>query len=228
MKKTIALILSGCGVFDGSEIHESVAALYHLSLAGFTVKCYAPDKSQMHVLNHCSGDEMQETRNVLIESARIARGDIQPLQNLISDNPDGIFIPGGFGAAKNLSDWAIKGAEAGIDETLKTVILHMLRLGKPIAAICMAPTLISLACAGTEFRPVLTVGTSQSESPYPIQAIHTGMESLGAGTVEVNVPEVCVDDTLKCITAPCYMMETDVVGVFANVAAVVSAMRSFV
>ncbi|GMI30503.1 hypothetical protein TrRE_jg11749, partial [Triparma retinervis] len=105
-QKKVALILSGCGVYDGSEATEAVSALIHLSAAKAKVTCYAPDKDQMHVVNHTNGEEMPEKRNVLVESARIARGAVSPLASLDSSSYDALVVPGGFGAAKNLSSFA--------------------------------------------------------------------------------------------------------------------------
>jgi len=228
MKKTIGVLLSGCGVYDGSEIHEAVACLWALKGAGLNYICFAPNKPQHHVINHLDGSESPETRNVLTESARIARGEVIPLAQFPEYGLDGLLIPGGFGAAKNLSTWAFDGPKASIDPDVKTAILTMLENNKPIGAVCMGPTLIALACHGTRFNPRLTVGTIHADSPYDIQAIADGMASLGATPEMKDVTAVSVDASLKIVTGPCYMMDTDISGVFSNVESVVQAMLRFV
>ena len=114
MSKKIAVILSGCGVYDGAEIHESVITLLRLDQRGAQVECFAPDVAQLHVINHLTGEEMPESRNVLVESARIARGTVKDIGQANAADFDALIVPGGFGAAKNLSDFAIKGAECTV------------------------------------------------------------------------------------------------------------------
>ena len=104
--KNILVILSGCGVYDGAEIHESVLTLLALARHGASVTIAAPNKDQMHVINHATGDVMSESRNVMVEAARIARGQITDLSEIQSGDYDAVFIPGGFGAAKNLCTFA--------------------------------------------------------------------------------------------------------------------------
>ena len=140
----IAVILAGCGVYDGSEVHESVLTLLYLSQANQEVTVIAPNINQMHVINHVNGEVMNENRNVLIESARIARG---PVLNIADANPtdyDAIIIPGGFGAAKNLCDFAVKGAESSLNEDTKSFLRSFHKLHKPIGAICIAPALLAI------------------------------------------------------------------------------------
>ena len=126
--KKVAVILSGCGVFDGAEIHEAVLTLLHIELNGASYQCFAPNISQHHVVNHISGEEMSEQRNVLIEAARIARGDIKDLNELNVQDFDALALPGGFGAAKNLCDFAFKGAECDINEDVanacRALLMH--------------------------------------------------------------------------------------------------------
>ena len=115
MSKKIAVILSGCGVYDGAEIHESVITLLRLDQRGAQVECFAPDVAQLHVINHLPGEEMPESRNVLVESARIARGAVKDIGQANAADFDALIVPGGFGAAKNLSNFAVEGAGCSIN-----------------------------------------------------------------------------------------------------------------
>ena len=128
--KTVAIVLSGCGVYDGSEIHESVISMLELKRNGANYSCFAPDKDQMHVVDHTKGEPSGETRNVLVESARIARGIIEPLSELVVSKFDAIVFPGGFGAAKNLSTWGVDGPGGEIDPDVKRVIIRCGGLGR--------------------------------------------------------------------------------------------------
>lgn len=221
--KQVAVLLAGSGVFDGSEIHEAVFSLLALEEAGAGYRCFAPDKDQLHVINHVNGKEQAETRNVLVESARIARGAIQPLTELTAADYDALLIPGGFGAAKNLNQWAISGPNGAIDAQVSAVIGAFQRGGKALGGLCMGPTVIAQAL-GRGLSAELTVGTTAEESPYDIAAIHAGMASLGARPVEKTVREIAVDRQHKVVTAPCYMMKASVLDVRRNVQQAVNAL----
>lgn len=222
--KKVAVILSGCGVFDGAEIHESVMALLAIREAGAEYICYAPDMEQHHVLNHITGEELSEKRNVMVESARISRGAIQALSLFNPAEVDALFIPGGFGAAKNLTDWAFYGPDGSIREDVKNAITGMIGAGKPIAAVCMGPTVVAKALQDSGLHPSLTVGTTTEKSPYEIAAISSGMEKVGAVSVMKTVREIHIDEKLKIVTAPCYMMEADILDIRLNVQQAVQAM----
>ncbi len=213
----IGVLLSGSGVYDGSEIHEAVLTLLALEENGAEPVCFAPDINQHHVINHLNGEEMDETRNVLVESARIARGNIQSLNNISIDDFDGLMIPGGFGAAKNINKWAFSGPDGDILPEVKQLIQCMIKAGKPIAGICMGPTVIAKALEGTDIHAQLTVGTTQAASPYNIQEINDGMKSIGSFPQLKTVEEIAVDQQYKIVTAPCYMMEANIVQIRNNV-----------
>jgi enhancing lycopene biosynthesis protein 2 len=215
MGKKVAVILAGCGVYDGSEIHESVLSLLHITQLGASYKCFAPDKDQLHVIDHTTGDELAQTRNVLVESARIARGEINALTALQVSEFDILLIPGGFGAAKNLNQWAVKGADGEIDLQVEQVIKDFHSASKTIAGLCMGPTVIAQALAHA--APQVTVGTDQASSPYDIAAIAAGINSLGAQAKMHPITEVCIDRANKIVTAPCYMMDADIAQVNDNV-----------
>lgn len=154
--KKIGVVLSGCGVFDGSEIHEAVITLLALTKQGAEVICFAPDKNQSDVINHLTGEPMAETRNVLIEAARIARGEIHPLAQADAAELDALIVPGGFGAAKNLSTFAAEGAACTVDPDLKALTLAMHAAGKPLGFICIAPAMLPNIF---DFPLRLTIGT---------------------------------------------------------------------
>ena len=220
----IGVILSGCGVYDGSEIHEAVFTLLSIHERGAEAVCFAPDIDQYHVVDHITGDEMPEVRNVLVESARIARGNIRPLSELKASALDALVLPGGFGAAKNLSRWAFSGPDGDIEPGVRAAIADMLSLGKPVAGLCMGPTLIAKALEGSDVHAELTVGSVSAPSPYDIGAISAGMEKTGAVAVMRTVDEIQVDIKNKIVTAPCYMMEAGIVEIRKNVDRAIEAM----
>lgn len=209
-KKKIGVLLSGCGVYDGAEIHESVLTLLALDKAGAEYVCMAPNVQQHHVVDHLTGNEMNETRNVLTEAARIARGDIKDLAEVTADQLDGLAIPGGFGAAKNLTTWAFSGPDGEINAEVKRIINEMVAAGKPIAAMCMGPTVVAKALQGSTTHATLTVGSTEAASPYDIAAVSGGMEAAGAVSEMHTVDEIAIDTEHKIVTAPCYMMEASI------------------
>ncbi len=213
----IGVILSGNGVYDGSEIQESVFALWAIHECGAEAICMAPDMNQHHVVNHITGDEMNEQRNVLVESARIARGNIHNISEVSHDQLDALVMPGGFGVAKNLTKWAFSGPEGEIHAEVKRLINEMVMNNKPIAALCMAPTTVAKALEGSGVKANLTVGTTAESSPYEIDAISQGMEAAGAVSSMKTVREILVDEQNKIVTAPCYMMEANISEIKNNV-----------
>src|SRR5210317_536991 len=146
--KRVAVVLSGCGVFDGAEIHESVLTLLALDRQGAEYQCFAPDIPQHHVIDHITGNEMDESRSVLVESARIARGDIKALSEFDADDFDALMLPGGFGAAKNLSSLAFDGPDCSVNTDLKNAVSAMIDTGKPIGALCITPAVLAKILEG--------------------------------------------------------------------------------
>ncbi len=214
----IAVLLAGSGVYDGTEIQEAVLTLLAIDELGATYSCIAPNKNQLHVINHTNGEEMTESRNVLLESARIARGAVLDLATVSAADFDALVIPGGFGAAKNLNQWAISGAEGAIDADVKRIIMEMIKAKKPMAALCMGPTVIAKALEGEGVFASLTVGTTAEKSPYDIQGISDGMASIGVQPEMANIEEVIVDYNHKIVSAPCYMMEASIKQIRENIA----------
>src|SRR5476649_2703351 len=140
--KRVGVILCGCGVNDGSEIHEAVLTLLALDRAGAEAVCFAPNKFQSTVINHLSGEETHERRNVLVESARIARGHVSPLCDARADELDALIVPGGFGAVHHLSDLALKGEQGDVDADLRRLAREIHKQAKPMGFICIAPALL--------------------------------------------------------------------------------------
>jgi enhancing lycopene biosynthesis protein 2 len=222
------VILSGSGVFDGSEIHEAVLTLLALEEEGIEYQCTAPNVDQAHVVNHTNGEEMDEKRNAFVEAARIARGSIVELVKAKSEEFDALVLPGGFGAAKNLSRWAFDGPEAKIDEVVKRVILEFFQARKPILAMCIAPTAVALSLQGTGYKPKLTVGTTDEPSPYDISGINQGLSSVGAEAVMSSVADFVYDESNNIITTPCYMQEAKITQVRAGIQKAVGKLKSLV
>lgn len=214
--KKIGVVLSGSGVYDGSEIHETVSALIAIAQQGGEAVCYAPNISQFHVINHITGEEMKQERNVLVESARIARGNIKSLADFNVNDVDALVFPGGFGAAKNLTTWAFDGPNASIETSVKNTILEMVKAQKPIVTLCISPVVIAKALEDSGIKANLTVGTTAAASPYDIKATNEALESIGAVTTETTINEINFDADNKIISAPCYMMEANVAEVFNN------------
>mgnify|MGYP003684335063 CR=1 FL=1 len=213
--RKIGVLLSGCGVYDGTEIQEAVFTLLEIDQHGAEAICFAPNKDQHDVINHLNGKAILQQRNILIESARISRGVIQPLEKMRTDDFDALIIPGGFGAAKNLNQWAINGPKGEIDDYVKRIIIETNKAKKPILGLCMGPTVISQALKD-EIKPELTVGPDQDPSPYDIKAISDGMTSLGTKVQMKTIDEVHIDKAHKIISAPCYMMEGSISQVYKN------------
>jgi len=221
--KKVAVILSGSGVYDGSEIHESVISLLELEKAGISYECFAPDLEQHHVVNHLNGEEMKESRNVLVEAARIARGAIKDLSHLDSSKFDGLLMPGGFGVAKNFTKWAFEGPNGSIVQAVKEIILAFRNSDKAILALCMSPTVIAKAFENSDHHIQLTVGSSSEASPYDIAGISEGMKSIGASPENKAVHEFRIDPKNKIINTPCYMMEASMLDIQQGISKSVAA-----
>lgn len=194
--KKIGVILSGCGVKDGSEIHEAVFTLLAIDQAGAQAICMAPN-SELDEINHLTNEATGAKRNVLLESARIARGNIQDIAKVKVSDLDAVILPGGFGAAKNLSDFASKGHEAKAHPEVARLIHEMVAAKKPIGAICIAPATIA-AILGKEFSPTLTIGNDVGTA--------SALEKMGAKHQACPVKDFVVDEKNKIISTPAYML----------------------
>lgn len=223
-KLKFAVLLSGCGVYDGAEIHEAVSVLLALDKMGVEAVCTAPNIEQHHVINHLTGEEMPEKRNVLVEAARIARGNIVDLDKLNVEELDGLVMPGGFGVAKNFTKWAFEGPAGAIIEPVKKVIQAFYKAGKPIGAVCMSPTTVAKALEGVA-NVKLTVGNTNEKSPYDIKAISEGIDRVGSTAMMVSVNDVLIDEENKIVTSPCYMMEASISQIYAGIERTVAHMK---
>lgn len=201
--KRIAIVLSGCGVFDGSEIHEATMTMLAIDQLGGTYSIFAPDKPQAHVINHLKGEATEESRNVLVEAARIARGKIKPLDQLNVSEFDALAIPGGYGVAKNLSDYAFKGENFTVDPGFEKVIKAFHEAGKPIAALCIAPVVIAKVI-GQGVK--VTIGSDKNTADHILK--------VGAEHIETDTTGVIVDKTQKIVTTPCYMLASRISEVY--------------
>ncbi|MDI2592673.1 isoprenoid biosynthesis glyoxalase ElbB [Pseudomonas sp. N3-W] len=195
MSKKIAVILSGCGVYDGAEIHESVITLLRLDQRGAEVQCFAPNIAQMHVINHLTGDEMPESRNVLVESARIARGNIKDLREASVEDFDALIVPGGFGAAKNLSNFAVEGAGCSVQPDVLALTEAFAEAGKPVGLICISPAL-----AAKIYGPgvTCTIGNDTDTA--------AAMNKMGATHTNCAVGDIVEDKARKLVSTPAYML----------------------
>lgn len=192
----IGVLLSGCGVFDGAEIHEAVLTMLALDRAGAEIVCMAPNIQQHHVVNHLTQEEMDEKRNVLVESARIARGDIKDLKDVRAADLDALIMPGGFGAAKNLSDFAFKGADSTVHPEVERILEEMSAVGKPIGAICISPAPLARALPGKALE--VTIGNDQSTAE--------AIEAMGGQHRACAVDMIHLDAANKVVTTPAYML----------------------
>jgi enhancing lycopene biosynthesis protein 2 len=195
--KTIGVVLSGCGVYDGSEIHEAVLTLLALDRAGAAALCMAPNIPQHHVVNHLTGEEsVGEKRNVLVEAARIARGKTRDLKSVSASEIHGLIFPGGFGAAKNLWEYAFKGVAGSVNTDVARLAREVHAAGKPIGVICIAPVLVA-KIFGSE-NPRLTIGHDEKTAK--------DIEALGGKHVVCPVTELVVDNERKLVSTPAYML----------------------
>lgn len=197
--KKVGVVLSGCGVFDGSEIHEAVLTLLALARSGAQAVCFAPDKSQADVINHLNGEVMPESRNVLIEAARITRGEIYPLAQANAAELDALIVPGGFGAAKNLSNFASEGSACRVDGSLQALAQSMHQAGKPLGFICISPAMLPKIF---DFPLRLTIGTDIDTAEV--------VEDMGGEHVPCPVDDIVVDEENKVVTTPAYMLARNI------------------
>jgi enhancing lycopene biosynthesis protein 2 len=207
MSERIGVILSGCGVYDGSEIHEAVMTLYFLAREGAASDCLAPDLAQHHVINHLTGEVMEESRNVLVEAARIARGKIRDLASAKAGDFDALILPGGFGAAKNLSTFAFEGARATVHPEVARLLREMRAAGKPIGFMCIAPAVAALVLGESGVR--LTIGRDAGTA--------AAIESTGARHDACAVEELCVDEAHRIASCPAYMYDASLPEVAAGI-----------
>ena len=194
----IGVLLAGCGAQDGAEIHEAVITLLALDRSGVETIIMAPDMDQFHVVDHLSGNTMEPARNILVESSRIARGDIVPVGTVSGDGLDGLIFPGGTGMSKNIFDYAMTGADCTVINDVEQLVSEMLEFGKPIGAICIAPVMVAKILQNMGRKGVLTGGKKNNQ-------ISTDMVSMGMMVKEVDPTEIVVDNENNIVSTPAYV-----------------------
>eukprot|EP01098_Paradermamoeba_levis_P008104 TRINITY_DN3370_c0_g1_i2.p1 TRINITY_DN3370_c0_g1~~TRINITY_DN3370_c0_g1_i2.p1 ORF type:complete len:249 (+),score=95.54 TRINITY_DN3370_c0_g1_i2:91-837(+) len=208
-KKKVAVVLSGCGVFDGTEIIEAVSVTVHLSQLGAEATFFAPNIKQYHVINHAQGKEEQSARNVLVESARIARGEVSELSELKATNFNAVIFPGGFGAAKNLSTFAMDGSGMKVNKDVQRVLEEFNAAKKPIGLCCIAPVLAAKVLPGV----TVTVGSDEN--------VATQIQALNSKAVEKKVTEIVYDEKFGVVTTPAFMCNAPSHEVFQGIGSMV-------
>ena len=211
-----AIILSGCGVFDGAEIHESTMTMLAITRNGCTYDIFAPDVRQHHVINHLNGKEMDEKRNVLIEAASIARGKIKPITEYRAEDYDALILPGGFGVAKNLCSYAFDGTDFSVDKIVEKVLKSTHAAGKPIGALCISPVLLAGVFDGID----VTIGKDKDTV--------ADIEKLGAVHIEAGPGEIVVDNANRIVTTPAYMLDSNIADIYDGAENVVKAIIEMV
>jgi enhancing lycopene biosynthesis protein 2 len=209
-----AVVLSGCGVYDGAEIHEAVLTLLAISDNGGTYQVFAPNVIQHHVINHLTGEVMKESRNVLTEAARIARGNIKPLIDYRVSDFDALVFPGGFGVAKNLCSYAFDSIDMKVDREVEKAVKDTHAAGKPIGALCISPVLITMILGNVE----VTVGNDA--------ATIADIKAMGGDHKEKKSGEILIDSRNKVVTSPCYMVDATVTEIAAGADKTIKALIS--
>ena len=194
----VGVVLSGCGVYDGAEIHESIITMLALDRAGVEKIMMAPDIDQLHVINHLNGEEMDgDGRNVLVESARIARGDIKSISEVLENELDALIFPGGFGVAKNLSDYAMAGANCIVNPEVARLTREIHNAGKPIGVMCIAPTMMAKILNIDSLSADLTIGSDENTA--------NDIKSMGSNHIVCPARGVIVDKKMRIVSTPAYM-----------------------
>ena len=195
----VGVVLSGCGVNDGAEIHESVITMLALDRAGAEMVLMAPNIEQLHVVNHATGEEIEgESRNVLVESARIARGEIKDIVDVTSEDIDALIFPGGFGVAKNLCDYAMAGADCSVNPDVFRLVSEVHSAEKPIGVICISPVMMGKVMEKMGEKVSLTIGNDEQTAD--------DLTTMGAKHVTCPVQEIVVDKEKKVVSTPAYML----------------------
>lgn len=211
-KTSFAVVLSGCGVNDGAEIHEAVLTMLAIDRVGGAYQCFAPDIPQFDVVNHVTGEQAAESRNVLVESARIARGRIRPLAVFDARQFDALIFPGGFGAAKNLCSFAVDGPDCSVNGDVERAVKAMSAAGKPIGALCIAPAILARVLGAVD----LTIGTDAGTA--------SALEQMGAHHINKGHGEIVVDNVRRVVSSPCYMLDATISQIDDSAKAVVKAL----
>ena len=192
----VGVVLSGCGVYDGSEIHEAALTLYFLDRASAEIICMAPDVNQSQVVDHLAGRPVNEIRNVLVEAARIARGNIRSMKSVKASDLDALVFPGGLGAVKNLCDYAARGKDCTVNPEVERLIKETHSARKPLGFICLAPVVAAKVLG--KFNPRLTIGDDKNTA--------ADIEEMGGKHIACKVDEIAIDEETKIVSTPAYML----------------------
>lgn len=217
-QKKVAVILAGCGYLDGAEIQEAVFTLLALDQEGAKVSCFAPDQDQAHVVDHLKSEPTEETRNVLAETARITRGDVAPLTSLSPEEFDAVILPGGYGAAKNLCNYAFEGPNLTVLPDLVDKLRQFKNAGKPLGFICISPVIAAAVFGKSSENLRLTIGSDKDTASH--------LEALGASAVVCETSQTVIDDINKIVTTPAYMLGPSPAPVFSGIQKLVKAVMS--
>lgn len=216
MTKKVAVVLAGCGVYDGSEVNEVVLTLLSLEQQGIEYQCVAPNIEQMHVVNHLTGEVSEgESRNVLIEAARIARGNVLDLCQVNAADYDAIVVPGGFGVAKNLSDFAVAGADMAVQSEFLQFAKAFHQAGKPVVLICIAPVLSAAICGE---GVACTIGSDAE--------VASAVVSMKANHYDCPVEQCVIDEERRLITTPAYMLAGSVSEAYTGITKSIGALKN--
>ncbi|MSP24240.1 MAG: isoprenoid biosynthesis glyoxalase ElbB [Myxococcales bacterium] len=218
MGKRVGVLLAGCGHRDGAEVHEATLSLYFLDKAGAEIVAMAPDKLQADVIDHVTGKPMAGERNVLVESARISRGNIRDVATVTASELDALVIPGGFGAAKNVVTFAQEGVDCSVDDGAARLIRELHAQKKPIAALCIAPMVLARVL-GADHHVTLTIGDDPSTKD--------ALETLGARHVARMATDIAIDEENKVLSTPCYMLAKGPAEVGAGIDKLVTKLMSW-
>jgi enhancing lycopene biosynthesis protein 2 len=218
--KKVGVVLAGCGYLDGAEIYESVLTLLFLDRAGVAYQCLAPDVEQMHVVDHKSGQPTGEKRKVLTEAARIARGKIEPLNDSWIGRLDAVIFPGGFGAAKNYCDYAVKGDDCSMSPVVESFMRKFVDSKKPIGLVCISPVVFARAMKGTGLAPLLTAGDASSAA--------ASIEKFGGKHRVCSAVDCVVDREHKIVSTPAYMLDTHIADAAQGIEKLVREVVSFI
>lgn len=215
-RKRFGVILSGCGYLDGSEIHEAVLTLLALDRADVEAVCFAPDAEQRDVVHHVTGKPLGEKRNVLVEAARIARGQIADVRSARAHDLDGLVIPGGYGAAKNLCDFAVAGERVRPNEDVARLVRELHAERKPMGFWCIAPAIAAAVFQGSSVHPRLTIGDDAGTAAR--------LSEMGAVHEAQPVTGITVDSVNRIVSTPCYMLAQRIKDIDAGVTRAVTAL----
>lgn len=219
----VAVVLAGCGAKDGSEITEAISLMICLQQSGHEISLFAPDRKKAHIVNHLTQQEsVNESRNILVEAGRIARGNVKPLSHVNVNDFDALTFPGGFGVAKNLCDFAFKGAEAKLEDDVKSILLPFLKAQKPVAALCIAPVLLALGARELNLKNLeITLGDGSAEEAVNV------IKKWGCAHIPCYVWQAHVDIRHRVVTSPAYMHDdASTADIFESARSLVNGLNS--